>query len=104
VAADADKEVQEMTTAHSLSDRPAARTREWHQVTPKMLRERIIPVDRPAVLKGAVKDWPIVRTAHQSLEALGEYLRERDRGRPVRVMLGPPQIGGAFSFGMTSAA
>jgi hypothetical protein len=89
-------EEQDMARVHSLN--AGARTREWREVTPKMLREQIIPLDRPAVLKGLVKDWPIVRAAAESPEALGEYLRARDRGRPVRVMLGAPQIGGVYFF------
>lgn len=87
-----------MTEIDSLSEGSQARVREWHDVTAKMLREQIIPLDRPAVLKGVVKDWPVVRAARESPEALGEYLRVRDRGQPVRFMLGTPQIRGVFFF------
>ena len=84
-----------------VSTRPVtvgARTREWRNVTAHMLREQIIPLDRPAVLKGLVSDWPLARAAAQSPEALGAHLRARDRGRPVRIMVGPPQIRGVFFF------
>ena len=74
------------------------KTREWPNVTMRTLREEIIPADRPAVLKGLVAGWPIVRAAAESPEALCEYVRARDRGRPIRVMLGRPEIKGVYFF------
>lgn len=57
-----------------------------------------MPADRPAVLRGLVKDWPIVRAAAKSPEALGGYLRARDSGRPSCLMLGQPDIQGVHFF------
>jgi len=85
-------------TANPLDRYALAKTREWRKVTQKTLREQIIPADRPAVMKGLVKDWPIVRAAAESPEALSEYIRSRDRGRPVRVMVGRPEIRGVYFF------
>jgi hypothetical protein len=87
-----------MARVNPLERYTLARTREWHNVTARMLREQIIPADQPAVLKGLVRDWPMVRAAQESPEALGEYIRVRDRGRPVRVMVGRPEIQGVFFF------
>lgn len=73
-------------------------TKEWRNVDMKMFREQIIPLDRPAVLKGAVNDWPLVRAAAESPQALLEYVRPRDLGRPVQFMLGHPEIKGLFFY------
>ncbi|MGH8299345.1 MAG: cupin-like domain-containing protein [Steroidobacteraceae bacterium] len=75
-----------------------ATTREWRNVDAGILREEIIPRDRPAVLKGLVAHWPIVRAAAQSPQALYDYVRARDLGRPVRLMLGRAQIKGVYFF------
>ena len=73
-------------------------TREWHNVDLQTLSEEVIPRDRPAVLKGLVKDWPIVRAGGQSPQALLEYVRERDLSRPVRVLVGQPDIKGLYFY------
>ena len=87
-----------MATSEVL-ERPAlARTPEWHNVDLKVLHEEIIPRDKPAVLKGLVKDWPIVRAAAQSPQALLEYVRERDLSRPIRVLVGQPDIKGLYFY------
>lgn len=75
-----------------------AQTREWRNVDPKMLREEIIPRDKPAIMKGLVEHWPIVRAAAQSPQALLDYVRARDLGRPVRIMLGSPEIEGIYFY------
>jgi len=75
-----------------------AKTPEWRNVDLKMLHEEIIPRDRPAVMKGLVQHWPMARAAAQSPQALLEYVRERDLSRPVRLMVGPPEIKGLYFF------
>ena len=77
---------------------PLAQTPEWRNVDLKTLREEIIPRDRPAVIKGLVKDWPIVRAGAQSAQALFDYIRARDLARPVRVMIGQPDIKGVYFY------
>ncbi len=75
-----------------------AKTPEWLNVDLDTLREEIIPRDRPAVMKGLVEHWPMVRASRQSAEALFEYVRARDLCRPVRVLLGQPQIKGLYFY------
>lgn len=53
-----------------------AKTPEWRDIDLGTLREEIIPRDRPAVIKGLVKHWPIVRASAQSVP----YLRPDRRG------------------------
>ncbi|WP_349311826.1 cupin-like domain-containing protein [Brevundimonas subvibrioides] len=58
----------------------------------------IVPLGRPAVLKGLVKDWPAVSAARTSPAALADYLLRHDRGAPVRAFFGAPQMGGRFGY------
>lgn len=74
------------------------KTQEWRNVDMKTLREQIIPRDRPAVMKGLVRDWPILRAAAASPQALSDYIRARDLGRPLRVLVGKPEINGYLFY------
>src|SRR5215469_6586274 len=87
-----------MATAALPERASLARTREWRNVDLKTLREEIIPRDRPAVMKGAVQHWPMVRAGAQSPQALLEYVRERDLCHPVRIMIGQPDIKGLYFY------
>lgn len=87
-----------MAAADLMERASPAKTREWHNVDLQTLRGEIIPRDRPAVLKGLAAQWPIVRAAAQSPQALLEYVRARDRGRPTRIMVGRPDIKGLYFF------
>ncbi len=82
-----------MTTMHEL-----ARTREWHRVDRALFQNEIAPLRRPAVLRGFASDWPAVQAGLQSAEALCDYLRRRDSGRPALTFLGQPQIKGRFWY------
>jgi hypothetical protein len=75
-----------------------AKTQEWRNVTSQTLRDEIIPLDRPAVLKGLVEEWPIVRASEQSPAALYDYIRMRDQGRPIRILVGRPDIQGLYFY------
>ena len=87
-----------MVAADRKEPASPAKTREWHNVDLQTLRGEIIPRDRPAVLKGLAAQWPIVRAAAESPQALLDYVRARDRGRPNRIMVGPPEIKGLYFF------
>ena len=87
-----------MSTAVPLEHSSLAKVREWRHVHLKMLREEIIPRDKPAVLKGFVSDWPITRAAAGSPEALLDYVRGRDPGHPIRIMVGRPEIKGVYFY------
>lgn len=75
-----------------------ARTAEWRNVDAAMFREQIIPADRPAVLKGLVKDWPVVRQGLSSPRALCDYLKSFDAGRMVQTAVGPSAIKGRLFY------
>jgi len=69
----------------------------FHGVDRARFEAEIVPAGRPAVLKGLVADWPIVKAA-TSDEALADYLRGFDNGRPVRTFVGAPEMGGRFGY------
>lgn len=71
---------------------------EYHGVDRARFEAEIVPAGRPAVLRGLVADWPIVRAAEQSDEELAAYLRRFDNGKPVRTFVGAPETGGRFGY------
>ncbi len=71
---------------------------EWHDVDDRVFREQIISQYRPAVLRGIVKDWPVVQRALQSPEAVCHYLTAFDNGNTVDVLLIPPEANGRISY------
>ncbi len=74
------------------------RAPEWNGVDRDLFRSEIAPLRRPAVLRGIAADWPAVRAARQSPEALRDYLRGFDIGRPTPTFVGSPQIKGRFWY------
>lgn len=52
----------------------------------------------PVVMRGLVRDWPVVTAARQSTEAVAEHLLRFDRGAVAEVFVGPPEIGGRFFY------
>ena len=53
---------------------------------------------RPAVLRGAVSDWPFVREALRSDEAAAAYLNRFYNGRPVNALVAAPSEQGRFFY------
>jgi hypothetical protein len=74
------------------------RIREWQNVSRELFRAEIMPLRKPAVLRGLAASWPAVRAARESPEALCDYLRALDVGKPAPAFLGPPQIEGRFWY------
>jgi len=58
----------------------------------------IVPLGRPAVLKGLISDWPAVSVARTSARELGDYLLRYDSGAPVRAFFGAPDMAGRFGY------
>ena len=52
----------------------------------------------PTILKGAVRDWPLVRAGLKSAESAEAYLRRFDAGKPLVCYTGAPEIGGRFHY------
>ncbi|HEY0043730.1 MAG TPA: cupin-like domain-containing protein [Allosphingosinicella sp.] len=70
----------------------------WHDVDAATFAHEILPRARPAVLRGAAKDWPVAAAASKSAVAACEYLDRFYQGAPVEAFLGPAAIGGAFFY------
>lgn len=56
--------------------------------------EELLQVGQPAVLRGAVSDWALVRAGLGSSAEAMDYLRRYYNGRPVQYSHGGPQING----------
>ena len=63
-----------------------------------VIPDEMLRATRPFVVRGLAADWPLVRAARDSTEALDAYLRRFYRGAPVHAMLGPPDIDGRFFY------
>lgn len=54
--------------------------------------------ERPLVIRGLVRDWPIVQLARQSDTAFAQRLAELDNGTPVDTLLIPPECDGIVGY------
>lgn len=70
--------------------------REWRDVTPAIFRD-IRLAGEPAVMRGLVSDWPIVRAAVQGGAA--QYLRAFSSDEAVHFMRAPPEVEGRMHYG-----
>jgi hypothetical protein len=75
---------------------PLVRTAE--KVDRAIFENEIKPFGQPVVLKGLVADWPCVRAARESPEALGAYIKRHDVGKPVALSVCPKQFQGRFFY------
>lgn len=76
-----------------------AKTPEWRNVSRDEFEREIAPLNRPAILRGAVADWPAVRACAGGASATAAYLRQFDQGRPLISLTGAPAIKGRFFYG-----
>ena len=63
---------------------------EWHNVDAHVFENEILTQYKPAILRGLVKQWPVVQQALQSPEAVCKYLRGLDNGTDVDAITVPP--------------
>lgn len=66
--------------------------------TPEQFRNEIIPQGKPVVIRGLVKDWPIVQYAQQSPLAFCQYLMQFDRGQEFNTAIGPASTNGRIFY------
>jgi oxalate decarboxylase/phosphoglucose isomerase-like protein (cupin superfamily) len=71
---------------------------ELESVTPERFRNEILPAARPVVMRGLVRDWPVVTASRASPEAICDYLSRFDQGQQIKTMSGPPRINGRFFY------
>ncbi|RYY27110.1 MAG: cupin-like domain-containing protein [Sphingomonadales bacterium] len=53
---------------------------------------------QPVILRGVVRDWPLVRAGLESAASAMAYLKRFEGERPVTVYAGAPEIGGRFFY------
>src|SRR3954471_5556499 len=63
-----------------------------------LFQREVVQAARPAVLRGLVTDWPVVKAAHPSPRALRDYLAKFDGGARVEVFFGDPAIRGKYYY------
>jgi Cupin-like domain len=76
----------------------ANRMEEIAGLDPQSLSDELLTRTRPAVLRGLVANWPIVRAARESDSATDAYLRRYYKDATVTAMLGAPDIGGRYFY------
>lgn len=67
-------------------------------VTRARFEQEIVPVGRPALLKGLVSQWPIVASGLCSPEALARDLTAHASDEPVTAWFASPNVKGRFSY------
>ena len=72
--------------------------REWKRVDRKRFEEEIVPLNRPAIIRGLVNHWPVVAAARESPQALAEFVRRFSKEQPISVFQGDPGIRGRFFY------
>jgi len=70
----------------------------WRDVDAKVFHETIVPLARPAVLKGLVSDWPAVQAGLASPKALARYLGAFADDQPVPTISVGPDAAGRFFY------
>ncbi|MDC7675436.1 cupin-like domain-containing protein [Asticcacaulis machinosus] len=74
------------------------RTRVYENVTFELFSQEIVPANRPAIMRGLVRDWPAVQAALAGDEAVADYLKRFDIGYAAETLTGDPLIKGAFFY------
>jgi hypothetical protein len=72
--------------------------REFSALEPDAIQREVFDAAQPAVLRGLVKDWPIVAAGRHSAAAVAEYLRRFDNGSPVDAIMTPPEVAGRVFY------
>lgn len=58
----------------------------------------IAAAERPVAIRGLAAAWPAVAAAWEGDEAIAAYLSARDDGRPLTVLVAPPEIEGRYFY------
>jgi len=71
---------------------------EWQPIDVRTFQERVARSNRPAVLRGQVAEWPVVRAAAAGDDELLAYLLRFDQGAQVELFVGTPEMNGRFFY------
>ena len=85
-----------MTTAWDWSSAP--RVVSFDRLDRERFERDVLPRGEPAILRGQVRDWPLVAAAREGDDALKAHLLSHDTGKPVRMFQAPAEVGGRFFY------
>lgn len=71
---------------------------EWHNVDATCFSQQIAPLQQPAVLRQALRNWPAVQAALHSAQAFRDYIAKLDSNAEVNTVLAHPDTGGRLSY------
>jgi len=71
---------------------------DWKGVDRAIFENEIFPANRPAVLRGLLRNWPAVQAGRQSRTSVVDYFKRLDMGGTISAMVGPPEIKGRFFY------
>jgi hypothetical protein len=77
---------------------PVAPMRELSSPDDEIVRREVIASARPAVLRGFVRQWPIVAAGGQGPHGVLDSLRRFDNGTPVDAIMTPPEVEGRVFY------
>ncbi len=86
-----------MSDTVPFSPAPAPIT-EMSGVTPEIFARDIVPAARPVLMRGLVADWPAVRAAMASDDAIATYLQDMDNGQPTTMLEANARVEGLFDY------
>jgi Cupin-like domain len=58
----------------------------------------LVAAGQPAIMRGVVSGWPLVKAAREGMDAAARYLGAFDAGKLVVAYSGPPSINGRFFY------
>jgi hypothetical protein len=71
---------------------------EYADVNRELFEREIVPKGEPAVFRGLVREWPVMKAARDSDEGLAAFLRVAASGEPFEAWFGSPDIEGRFGY------
>jgi hypothetical protein len=71
---------------------------EYEPLDRERFEREIVRKGEPAVFRGLVADWPVVRAASDGPEALAEMLRIAATDEPFQAWFAPPEVEGRFNY------
>lgn len=65
---------------------------------PSSFPDELFKATTPVVLRGLMKDWPVVQAARESDRAVVDYLKQFTNQRPVTFTTAPPKVKGRLAY------
>ena len=72
--------------------------REIRNATDACLTDELLSSNSPVILRGLIKDWPLVKKSNQSLQDASQYLKTFSNQKMVRTFVADPKEQGRFFY------